>query len=168
MMAKVATTAHKLLGDPDGLPPASWPMASPAGGVLLAVGPEGGFTDFERALALEVGWTAVSLSRYTLRIVFVILLPTGLLGVLEYWRTGEIKVSAGLSIAAGVFCGAYFGAVMAGAVSELAMKRLYAVFLLVVAIYFLLAPQGLSRRSAEPPPALADGLESTSAPHRVH
>jgi uncharacterized membrane protein YfcA len=100
--------------------------------------------------------------------LFVILLPTGLLGVLEYWRTGEIKVAAGLCIAAGVFGGAYFGAVMAGAVSDAAMKRLYAVFLLVVAIYFLVAPQGVPKRSGEPPPALADGLEAASAPQRVH
>jgi uncharacterized membrane protein YfcA len=100
--------------------------------------------------------------------LFVILLPTGLLGVLEYWRTGEIKVSAGLCIALGVFCGAYFGAVLAGAVSDVAMKRLYGVFLLIVAIYFLLAPRGLSRRPAEPPPALADGLEAAPGPHTVH
>ncbi len=34
---------------------------------------------------------------------------------------------------------------MAGALSAVAMRRLYAVFLLVVAIYFLVAPQGYPR-----------------------
>jgi uncharacterized protein len=80
--------------------------------------------------------------------LFVILLPTGLLGVLEYWKNGEMKIAAGLWIALGVFCGAYFGARMAGALSATAMRRLYAVFLLGVAIYFLVAPQGVSKSRA--------------------
>ncbi len=96
--------------------------------------------------------------------LFVILLPTGLLGVLEYWRTGEIKVSAGLCIAFGVFCGAYFGAVMAGAMSAIAMKRMYAVFLLIVAVYFLLAPAGVSRPPGCAVPALPDGIEACAGP----
>ena len=49
--------------------------------------------------------------------LFVILLPTGLLGVWEYWKIGQLKVSAGFWIAFGVFCGAYLGAMLAGAVS---------------------------------------------------
>jgi uncharacterized protein len=80
--------------------------------------------------------------------LFVILLPTGLLGVWEYWKNGEMKIAAGLWIALGVFCGVYFGARMAGALSAVTMRRLYAVFLLVVAIYFLVAPQGVSKSRA--------------------
>jgi uncharacterized membrane protein YfcA len=89
--------------------------------------------------------------------LFVILLPTGLLGVLEYAKTGDLKLSAGLWIALGVFCGAYFGAVMAGALPAALMRRLYAVFLLVVAVYFLLAPERLTKREAAhgPEPAAA-------------
>jgi uncharacterized membrane protein YfcA len=80
--------------------------------------------------------------------LFVILLPTGLPGVWEYWKNGEIKIAAGLWIALGVFCGVFFGAKMAGVLSAIAMKRLYAVFLLVVAIYFLVAPEGASKSRA--------------------
>ena len=149
--------------------------------VVLAVGPEGGFTPTERDLALQTGWSSISFSVNTLRIetaaagwfrdpvlenagvermtetsevvkmlvlglsagvlsglfgiggglvivpalvlifgfdtktavgtsLFVILLPTGLLGVLEYWKNGDLKIAAGLWIALGVFFGAYFGA----------------------------------------------------------
>ena len=49
--------------------------------------------------------------------LFVILLPTGLLGVWEYWKNGEMRIAAGLWIALGVFCGAYFGAKLAGTLS---------------------------------------------------
>jgi uncharacterized membrane protein YfcA len=73
--------------------------------------------------------------------LFVILLPTGLLGVLEYYKNGQMKISAGLLIALGVFVGAFFGAKLAGAISAPTMRRCYAVFLLVVAAYFLFGPE---------------------------
>jgi 16S rRNA (uracil1498-N3)-methyltransferase len=68
LMAKVSTKASKLLADPDGLPPSAWPAISPPDGVILAVGPEGGFSPGERALADANGWKTISLSRNTLRI----------------------------------------------------------------------------------------------------
>jgi uncharacterized membrane protein YfcA len=102
--------------------------------------------------ALTVFWnldlkTAVGTS------LFALLLPTGLLGVLEYWRRGELRLGAGLLIALGIFCGAKLGAQMTGALSNAAMKRIYAVFLIVVAVYFLWTstPDGqTSPRGAEP------------------
>jgi uncharacterized membrane protein YfcA len=94
--------------------------------------------------------------------LFVILLPTGLLGVWEYWKNDELRVGAGLAIALGVFCGAYFGAIMAGALSEIMMRRLYAVFLLVVAIYFLVAPQGVSKGRAAPSVNATRAVEASS------
>jgi 16S rRNA (uracil1498-N3)-methyltransferase len=68
LMANVSTKATKLLADRDGLPPSAWPAVSPPEGAIVAVGPEGGFSPAERALADATGWTAVSLSRNTLRI----------------------------------------------------------------------------------------------------
>src|SRR5271165_6007579 len=66
--------------------------------------------------------------------LFALLLPTGLLGVLEYWRRGELRLFPGLLIALGLFCGAYLGARITGLISAATMKRGYAVFLIVVAI----------------------------------
>jgi uncharacterized membrane protein YfcA len=68
--------------------------------------------------------------------LFALLLPTGLLGVLEYWRRGEMRFLPGMLIALGLFCGAYLGARLTGAMSASTMKRVYAVFLILVAIYF--------------------------------
>jgi len=68
--------------------------------------------------------------------LFALLLPTGLLGVLEYWRRGELRFVPGLLIAIGIFCGAYLGARITGSMSASTMKRVYAVFLIAVAIYF--------------------------------
>jgi uncharacterized membrane protein YfcA len=102
--------------------------------------------------------------------LFVILLPTGLLGAWEYWKNGNMKVAAGLWVALGLFFGAYVGAQVAGSLSQITMKRVYAIFLLVVAIYFLVAPARTDRSQeadflkAVPEGALGEGPDD----HVVH
>jgi hypothetical protein len=123
-----------------------------AAGILSGMFGIGGGLVIVPALVLIFGFeikTAIGTS------LFVILLPTGLLGVLEYHKNAQLKVPAGLLIALGVFVGAYFGAKLSGAISATTMKRFYAVFLLVVACYFLFSPNFEPKR-AEPidePPA---------------
>jgi uncharacterized membrane protein YfcA len=102
--------------------------------------------------------------------LFVILLPTGLLGVWEYWKAGSIRPAAGLWIALGVFIGAYFGALYAGFISQATMKRLYACFLLVIAVYFLLAPSPseATRAEAAAKPVPPEAVGGPPDPHIVH
>jgi uncharacterized membrane protein YfcA len=126
-----------------------------AAGVLSGMFGIGGGLVIVPALVLLFGFeikTAIGTS------LFVILLPTGLLGVLEYYKSGQLKVPAGLLIALGVFVGAFFGAKLAGAVSATTMRRSYAVFLLLVAGYFLLAPP-IAPKAVEPAgaPSATDG-----------
>jgi uncharacterized membrane protein YfcA len=68
-----------------------------------------------------------------------LLLPVGLLGALEYYRRGEVNVAYAVVLAGGLFVGALVGAKLAGAVSDLALRRAFGGFLLVVAARFLLA-----------------------------
>lgn len=68
--------------------------------------------------------------------LLALLLPTGLLGVFEYYRRGEMRILTGFLIALGLFCGAYFGARLTGSISAATMKRAYGVFLILVAVYF--------------------------------
>jgi uncharacterized membrane protein YfcA len=75
--------------------------------------------------------------------------PVGLLGVVEYWKRGELRIMPGALIAVGLFIGAYFGARLTGAISQLTMKRLYGTFLLVVGIYFLYSSRGGSKPGTE-------------------
>jgi 16S rRNA (uracil1498-N3)-methyltransferase len=58
----------RLLADPDGSPPGRWPPLGRGRTLVLAVGPEGGFTTEERARADQAGWHTINLSVYTLRI----------------------------------------------------------------------------------------------------
>ncbi len=99
--------------------------------------------------------------------LFALLLPTGLLGALEYWRRGEIRMLHGALIAFGIFCGAYLGARMTAGVSPVAMKRAYGAFL--IAIYFLWSssPDRLKPRPPADPGAGAKHI-TTPDPQPVH
>jgi uncharacterized membrane protein YfcA len=83
--------------------------------------------------------------------LFALMWPVGLLGVIAYWREGQINVWEGSLIAVGLFFGAYLGAKLTLALSPATMRRTYAAFLLVVGIYFLLTTR--SEPSAAKPPA---------------
>lgn len=69
--------------------------------------------------------------------LMALLLPVGLLGVFEYYRSGKISTENiwfGLIIALGLLAGAYFGARIAIDMSSDMLRRLFAVFLVFVAI----------------------------------
>ncbi len=66
-LTSLQPTAQRLLADPGGLPLAT--AATPTGGdLLVAVGPEGGFTAEEVATAAAAGFKRVSLGPHILRI----------------------------------------------------------------------------------------------------
>ncbi|MDR3638761.1 MAG: RsmE family RNA methyltransferase [Isosphaeraceae bacterium] len=58
----------RVLAHPRGFPPARWPRIPVGGSAVLAIGPEGGFTEQEIALARESGWTLGDLGTTLLRI----------------------------------------------------------------------------------------------------
>jgi uncharacterized protein len=63
-----------------------------------------------------------------------LLLPVGALGAWEYYRTGNIEIKASLLIAVGLFAGAWFGARLAHTMGDATLKRVFAVFLVIVAV----------------------------------
>ncbi len=65
------------------------------------------------------------------------LLPVALFAVIEYKSRGELRVSWGLAIAAGLLFGTYLGAKLTGLLRPADMKRLYGIFLVGVGVYFL-------------------------------
>lgn len=62
------TDSANFLADPVGAPPASWPILEPGRAIVLAVGPEGGFSDPEKAFLTRSGWIPIRLGHNTLRI----------------------------------------------------------------------------------------------------
>lgn len=66
-----------------------------------------------------------------------LLMPVGLLGVLEYAHRHEIKVPYSIGIAVGLTVGALFGARYAGHLSNLVLRRAFGVLLLAVGVQFV-------------------------------
>jgi uncharacterized membrane protein YfcA len=62
------------------------------------------------------------------------LLPVGLLGAYAYYQQGNIDIKASLFIGLGLFLGAYVGAKLAHAIPSPTLQRMFAVFILLMAI----------------------------------
>lgn len=82
--------------------------------------------------------------------LFALIWPVGLLGVLAYWKAGDLDAWKGLWIAVGLFLGAYLGARITLALPDETNRRIYAIFLLVVGMYFLLTKKPDSAPKAAP------------------
>ena len=63
-----------------------------------------------------------------------LLLPVGILGALQYYRHGFLDVRIALWIALGLLIGAYLGAQLAVRLSPSILQRMFAVFLLLMAV----------------------------------
>src|SRR6266513_1154567 len=68
-----------------------------------------------------------------------LLLPVGLLGVLEYSKRQQVNWGYAAVVAVGLLIGAYFGARLAGSVSDELLRKLFGAFLLLVAAKLLLS-----------------------------
>ena len=77
------------------------------------------------------------------------LLPVGILGVVNYYNAGLIQVRNALWISVGLLCGSYFGAELAVSLDVKLLSKLYAAILLYVAVGYLDIPK-LIRRKTKP------------------
>ncbi len=65
--------------------------------------------------------------------------PVGLLGAAEFYRSGFMSLASAALIAGGLFVGAYFGARIAIGLDPATFRRIYAAFLIVVALKMLIS-----------------------------
>jgi hypothetical protein len=63
-----------------------------------------------------------------------LLAPVGIFAFLEYYRRGHADLRIALLLAAGFVVGGYFGAVGAQHISELWLRRIFAVMLTVIGV----------------------------------
>ncbi len=99
-------------------------------GVLSGLFGIGGGTVIVPALILMTKMTQLKAQGTSLA---VLLLPVGLLGVMQYWNTKNVDVRATAILAAGFLIGILGGSKIAIQLDPVLMRRLFAGFLVVVA-----------------------------------
>ncbi len=67
----------------------------------------------------------------------ILLLPIGILGVIQYYKQGYIDMKVVALISLGFLAGSYFGSKWALALSQESLKKIFAVFLILMAIKLL-------------------------------
>jgi|SRR6266540_701994 len=68
----------------------------------------------------------------------MLLLPTGFLAFWKYYKAGNADLKLGLLIAVGVFIGGQFGGQWAQQISDTGLRKIFAVFLLIVSVKLFL------------------------------
>lgn len=67
-----------------------------------------------------------------------LLLPVGLLGVMQYAKRGQVHWGYAAVVAVGLLIGAYFGARFAGSISDVTLRKAFGGFLLLISAKLLL------------------------------
>lgn len=71
----------------------------------------------------------------------ILLLPVGLLGVIQYYKEGYVDIKVMLIIAAGFFLGSLLGSKLALSLSQETVKKIFALLLIIIAIKMLFFDQ---------------------------
>lgn len=103
-------------------------------GLLSGMFGVGGGIIIVPAMVLLFGMTQQSAVATSL---IALLLPVGVLGVIEYYRAGKISeenIWIGLIVAAGLFAGAFFGAKIAAHLPGDMLRKAFALFMGIVAL----------------------------------
>jgi len=67
----------------------------------------------------------------------ILLLPVGILGVLQYYKQGYVDIRVVLIISAAFLFGSYFGSKIALSLPQDTIKKIFAVFMIIIAVKLL-------------------------------
>ncbi len=79
------------------------------------------------------------------------LLPVGILGVIAYYKAGYINLRDSLWLSIGLFGGSFIGGELAVSVDVSLLAKLYAAFLIYIAVGYLNLPALITGRKIQPP-----------------
>lgn len=68
--------------------------------------------------------------------------PIGIFAALEYYKHGYVNIYAAIFIIIGFLVGSFFGAKYLTGLSSVTVARIFAVFLIIIAIKLLISPKG--------------------------
>ncbi|MEQ9063000.1 MAG: sulfite exporter TauE/SafE family protein [Vicingaceae bacterium] len=100
-------------------------------GVLSGMFGVGGGIIIVPALVFFIGMTQHEAQGTSLGLM---LLPIGILAAMNYFKSGNLDIRAGLIIAFAFIVGGYFGSKIALGIEQTTLKRIFGVFMLAVSI----------------------------------
>jgi uncharacterized protein len=106
------------------------------GGVASGLFGIGGGVLVVPALALLAGFSQEQAVGTSLA---VLLPPIGLAAVIQYYRQGSVDLRAAIWVAAGMFLGAWLGAMLAIRAGESRMKLAFGVFMIALGVWITVA-----------------------------
>lgn len=109
-------------------------LAGIAAGVLSGLVGVGGGIVIVPALVLILGFSQKMAQGTSLGIL---LLPVGILGVMQYYKQGYVDIRVVLIISAAFLFGSYFGSKFALSLPQETIKKIFAVFMIIIAIKLL-------------------------------
>lgn len=79
----------------------------------------------------------------------ILLLPVGILAVIQFYKAGFVDLPVVIIVAAGFIAGGYFGSKIALNLHQDTVKKIFAVFLLIMAIKMLFIDKSVARKDKE-------------------
>ncbi|MDD5255195.1 MAG: TSUP family transporter, partial [Candidatus Omnitrophica bacterium] len=107
-----------------------------AGGIASGIFGIGGGVVLIPAMVFLFGLTQHQAQGTTLA---VLVPPIGLLAALRYYYSGNVKIDMALFVCLGFFVGGFIGASLIQGVPDLVLKRLFGVFMLVIAVRMIVS-----------------------------
>jgi hypothetical protein len=89
----------------------------------------------------------------------ILLLPVGILAVIKYYKEGYIDTRVVLLVSLGFVLGGYFGSKLALSLSEAAVKKIFAVVMILVALKLLFLDKE-KKAAANPKPVVHNNEQS--------
>ncbi len=110
-------------------------MVGIAAGILSGLVGVGGGIIIVPALVYFIGFSQKTAQGTSLA---MIMLPVGILGVMQYYKQGHVDFRIVGLLAIGFLAGSFFGSKMALTISQETLKKVFAVMMIIIAIKMLL------------------------------
>ncbi len=127
-----------------------------AGALGSMVGIGGGIVVVPALLAMSALIPGMNPKMATGTSLAMLLPPIGILGVMQYYKAGQVDVKVALILCAGFIVGGYFGGRLATNLDKDTVKRFFAVFLLLISLKFLFLDKPAAKTPPPPAPTQPD------------
>ena len=114
-----------------------------AAGILSGLVGVGGGLIIVPALIFFLGFSQHSAQGTSLGLL---LLPAGILAVIQYYKAGDVDVKAVAILAIGFVAGGYFGSKLALSLPQDTVKKIFAIFMLLVALKMLFLDKKIAEK----------------------